>query len=297
MTAAQQTLATQQGHGSQQKIPTYLPPDVSSTLTAEPNSIATDSKVPTKRSYRHHPKPDPHAPKRPYSAYVLFSNHIRELLATENFDFPKISRQVGERWQALSAEEKNTWKQQTQGPQNKYKEEMERYRGTAEHSEYKQYADGFQARQASKNGRDGRVAVGRRASSSNKGSANVYSTPRQTSAGTGKTLSDSYGSTAGMVGPQSGMSVAGMLGSPETKVPVQRLRRNSAEEVTEKGERKARSKQACEPCRQKRTNCNEERPACGRCLELNIQCYCSSGKENKEKRYVRSGPIQTKAGC
>lgn len=285
----QRTLATQQEHGTQQQVPTYLPHNNSSSFTAEPESLARESKIAMKRSYRHHPKPDPHAPKRPYSAYVLFSNHVRELLASENLEFPEISRQVGQRWQALSAQEKGTWKQQAQGPRDEYKEAVTRYRGTPEHLEHKQYLDDFQARQMGKNGRDVCSAIGSQTSPSGKGSMSSYPTPGPTSAGTAKTFSESYGSMASIEVPRSGMKGAGQSGGPDKKVAIQRLRGGAAKEVTENGDRKARSKQACEPCRQKKTKCNEERPTCGHCLELNIECHYSSGKENKEKRYVRPG--------
>lgn len=287
---AQQALAAQRGRGAQQYIPTYASPDASSPLTAEPDPLVTGSQVSLKRSYRHHPKPDPHAPKRPYSAYVLFSNHIRELLAPENLDFPEISRQVGQRWQALSAEDRHMWKRQAQEPRDRYKKEVMRYRDSAEYLEHKQYVDDFQARQTGKNGRDTRAVAVSQASPTKRGSANSYPTPRPTSTGTAKTCSDSYASVTNMEAPRPRMSGVGHIGSPEKKMPIQRLRREPAKEVMMgNGERKARSKQACEPCRRKKTKCNEERPICGHCLEVDIECHYSGGKESKQKRYVRSG--------
>lgn len=65
--------------------------------------------VPTeqKRKYRRHPKPDENAPEKPPSAYVLFSNKIREEVKSENLSFTEIARLVGERWQKLDPAQKD----------------------------------------------------------------------------------------------------------------------------------------------------------------------------------------------
>ena len=57
-----------------------------------------------KRRYRRHPKADPHAPVKPSSAYVEFSNTVREEM--KGASFTEIARRVGERWQALPKQEK-----------------------------------------------------------------------------------------------------------------------------------------------------------------------------------------------
>lgn len=65
---------------------------------------STGAGEPAKRRYRRHPKVDPHAPVKPASAYVEFSNVIREEM--KGASFTEIARRVGERWQALSKQEK-----------------------------------------------------------------------------------------------------------------------------------------------------------------------------------------------
>ncbi|KAG9875662.1 HMG-box, partial [Aureobasidium melanogenum] len=55
----------------------------------------------SKRKYRRHPKADEHAPERPPSAYVIFSNQIRDQLKGKDLSFTEIAKLVGERWQEL----------------------------------------------------------------------------------------------------------------------------------------------------------------------------------------------------
>ena len=275
----------------------YLDPGASSALTAEPDFFTTDSTIPTKRGYRHHPKADPNAPKRPYSAYVLFSNHVRALLAAENLDFPEISRQVGQRWQAMSAEEKDMWKQQAQPLWDQYKKEAAQYQGTKEHAEHKRYLEEFRVSQAGRGERDVRTAAGSqevliRGIAGPGATTNIYPTPGPTPAGTSNALSDSYGSMTSTVAPPSGIEIAGLSTSPKTKVPIRKLK-DSMKEVTEEVDKKPRSKHACEPCRRRKTKCNEERPTCGHCLALNVGCYYSDGRLHTDKRYGTHGAIKT----
>lgn len=52
-------------------------------------------RAPIKRGYRHHPKPDLDTPHGPYSAYMMFSNGVREHVEYESLSCTEISRQVG----------------------------------------------------------------------------------------------------------------------------------------------------------------------------------------------------------
>jgi hypothetical protein len=45
-------------------------------------------------------------PTRPPSAYVIFSNKIREELRGRNFSFTEIAKLIGENWRNLSPAEK-----------------------------------------------------------------------------------------------------------------------------------------------------------------------------------------------
>lgn len=103
-----------------------------------------------KRGYRHHPKPNPNAPERPYSAYVLFSNHMREELKAQSLSFTEISRRVGESWQTLPPEEKERWKQRTAQPWEKYKADLAEYQKSDNYKQYVQYVADFKRAQARK---------------------------------------------------------------------------------------------------------------------------------------------------
>lgn len=103
-----------------------------------------------KRTYRHHPKPDLNAPERPYSAYVLFSNKMRENPGMQSRSFTEISRHVGESWQSLTPEEKAGWKQQASLPLEKYKADLEKYQKSESYKEYQRYLVNFKSAQPAK---------------------------------------------------------------------------------------------------------------------------------------------------
>ncbi|XDG07188.1 hypothetical protein ABKA04_006803 [Annulohypoxylon sp. FPYF3050] len=79
-----------------------------------------DGTAVAKRKYRRHPKPDDNAPERPPSAYVLFSNKMREDLKGQNLTFTEIAKLVGENWQNLSREEKDPFERQAHEAKEKY---------------------------------------------------------------------------------------------------------------------------------------------------------------------------------
>lgn len=108
------------------------------------------STPPGKRGYRHHPRPDENAPQRPYSAYVMFSNHVREKIKGQSMPFTEISRLVGDRWQALPPAKKEEWKQAAAVPWEKYKQDLATYQKTEDFRKYEQYVANFKATQATK---------------------------------------------------------------------------------------------------------------------------------------------------
>ncbi|KAI1447737.1 high mobility group box domain-containing protein [Annulohypoxylon stygium] len=79
-----------------------------------------DGAAVAKRKYRRHPKPDDNAPERPPSAYVLFSNKMREDLKGQNLTFTEIAKLVGENWQNLSRDEKDPFERQAHEAKEKY---------------------------------------------------------------------------------------------------------------------------------------------------------------------------------
>ncbi|RDL36622.1 uncharacterized protein BP5553_05974 [Venustampulla echinocandica] len=102
-----------------------------------------------KRKYRRHPKPDENAPERPPSAYVIFSNKMREELKGRNLSFTEIAKLVGENWQNLSPEEKEPFEQQAFSTKEKYNQELAEYKKTSSYREYSQYLTEFKTKQVS----------------------------------------------------------------------------------------------------------------------------------------------------
>ncbi|CAK7564446.1 MAG: hypothetical protein SEPTF4163_002338 [Sporothrix epigloea] len=102
-----------------------------------------------KRKYRRHPKPDEFAPERPPSAYVLFSNKIREDLKGRTLSFTEIAKHVGECWQGLSATEREPYETQAQLAKDKYNSDMAEYKKTDDYQNYMKYLQEFRAKQLS----------------------------------------------------------------------------------------------------------------------------------------------------
>ncbi|KAK7431066.1 hypothetical protein QQZ08_002347 [Neonectria magnoliae] len=104
-----------------------------------------------KRKYRRHPKPDENAPERPPSAYVLFSNKMREDLKSQNLSFTEIAKLVGENWQNLVPMEKEAYESQANADKEKYHRDLMEYKKTADYKKYIQYLQEFKEKQAKQN--------------------------------------------------------------------------------------------------------------------------------------------------
>ncbi|KAM5351683.1 hypothetical protein ACJ41O_004406 [Fusarium nematophilum] len=102
----------------------------------------------TKRKYRRHPKPDENAPERPPSAYVLFSNKMREDLRSQNLSFTEIAKLVGENWQNLDPGEKEGYESQANADKEKYHRDLMEYKKTPDYRRYMQYLHEFKEKQA-----------------------------------------------------------------------------------------------------------------------------------------------------
>lgn len=242
-----------------------------------------------KRGYRHHPKADENAPQRPYSAYVLFSNQVREEMKDEPISFADISRQVGERWQNLSPEEKDVWKQKAAGPWDKYKQDLAEYQKTDNYRKYNQYVSDFNAAQASK--RDAAKGEGRNAIPSvlsyrgSPSQANFQQDPGDVP----PSFFHGY-EPIPMSATSQGTSASTKEHSldfrdpkrQETSVPIPRI--NWAASGSAASGRPTRVTQACEPCRQRKSKCDGERPTCKHCQALNVECYYQDGKKDKGKK-------------
>ncbi|OAP54979.1 hypothetical protein AYL99_10679 [Fonsecaea erecta] len=100
----------------------------------------------TKRKYRRHPKPDENAPERPPSAYVIFSNKVREEVKDQNLSFTQIAKLVGDRWQKLDPAGKEPFEAQASAAKEKYNVQLSAYRKTEEYKDYMAYLSEFKAR-------------------------------------------------------------------------------------------------------------------------------------------------------
>ncbi|KAK4078711.1 transcriptional regulator family: HMG [Trichoderma aggressivum f. europaeum] len=118
----------------------------------EPPSQGGDSIIVPKRKYRRHPKPDEHAPERPMSAYVLFSNKLREnLKGDRSLSFTEIAKLVGENWQSLPLEEREIYEAQARASKERFYREMAVYKETPEYRKYLEYLEEFNEKQAKPN--------------------------------------------------------------------------------------------------------------------------------------------------
>ncbi|KAG7007204.1 hypothetical protein G7Y79_00011g031020 [Physcia stellaris] len=92
-----------------------------------------------KRKYRRHPKPDENAPERAPSAYVIFSNKMREDLKPQSLSFTEIAKRVGEQWQLLTPDVKGIFDSQAASAKERYRADLEEYKKTDNYREYNEY--------------------------------------------------------------------------------------------------------------------------------------------------------------
>ncbi|CAG8749390.1 4426_t:CDS:2, partial [Acaulospora morrowiae] len=80
---------------------------------------------------------DPNAPKRPNTAYILFSNEIRAETKADNphANQKEIVTLIGQKWKALSREQKKVYEDRYFADKERYDEELRAYRATHGHVE------------------------------------------------------------------------------------------------------------------------------------------------------------------
>ncbi|XPS79531.1 hypothetical protein M3J09_011512 [Ascochyta lentis] len=155
----QRAIAESRGQSPGQPLTTVLAGGPSVEGTYRSDDSATESKTKqghnpvdgstgtsTKRKYRRHPKPDENAPERPPSAYVIFSNQVRELLKGQDLSFTEIAKVVGERWQVLPAEEREACERQANSAKEKYYAGLAEYKKTPQYEAYQKYLEDFKAK-------------------------------------------------------------------------------------------------------------------------------------------------------
>jgi hypothetical protein len=101
----------------------------------------------TTRSYRRHPRPDPYAPPKPKTAYVLFGEHVRQDAASSRSSFTEIAKETGKRWRELPSEERaSTWERPAADRLQEYKDKLEHYKQTEDYQSYRTYFEEFEQR-------------------------------------------------------------------------------------------------------------------------------------------------------
>jgi hypothetical protein len=102
----------------------------------------------TKRQYRRHPQPDHNAPRRPKTAYVAFTEHIRKDPDISRLSFAEIAKEVGLRWGNLSYEARfNVWEKPAADRMLEYEVERDKYQRTDSYHSYQEYLNDFRQRQ------------------------------------------------------------------------------------------------------------------------------------------------------
>jgi hypothetical protein len=115
----------------------------------ETTSATSSQAARTIRPYRRHARPDPNAPPKPKTAYVHFSEYVRQDPALSNFSFADIAKETGKRWRELPSDERvNTWETPAADKLRVYKEELELYKQTENYRKYQAYLEGFKQRRA-----------------------------------------------------------------------------------------------------------------------------------------------------
>ncbi|KAH3677016.1 hypothetical protein WICMUC_001922 [Wickerhamomyces mucosus] len=74
-------------------------------------------------------KKDPNAPKRSLSAYMFFANENRDIVRSENpgITFGGVGKLLGEKWKALTPDEKSPYEQKAENDKKRYEQEKANY--------------------------------------------------------------------------------------------------------------------------------------------------------------------------
>jgi HMG (high mobility group) box len=123
--ATWETRATQDKARFDTEISAYVPPP-----GHDARGVLIEDMRPRKRSKRG-PK-DPGAPKRASGAYVFFTNEMRPKVLTEypGIKFVELGKVLGERWRALTPEEKKRYEEMATDDKVRFQMEMQQYTAT-----------------------------------------------------------------------------------------------------------------------------------------------------------------------
>lgn len=96
-------------------------------------------------------KKDPNAPKRPASAYILFTGAEREKVVKKNPDakVTDIMKLLGEEWGKLSTTKKATWEKKAVKAKEDYAKELEKYQKSAKYKDYLKEKEAYELKMKS----------------------------------------------------------------------------------------------------------------------------------------------------
>lgn len=233
-----------------------------------------------KRRYTRHPKPDPKAPQRPPTAYVLFSNALREEIKDQPLSFVEKSKIAGDRWDKMSESERSQWRQKAAGPWEKYKHDRMRYQSTDDYRDYQAYLDKFHASQPSKR---------RMTTSSNIPKVVDDAEPRPKLEHLSPTDAEpsfvaSHVSPAPASSKNATKSMSLPLPDRKEKLASHRGDPCSTTAMPTRGKSAQAFSHACESCRKKKVKCDGAVPSCERCLRTSTACIYEGGIRDQEKR-------------
>lgn len=174
--------------------------------------------------------------------------------------FTDLSKTVGERWQALSPDEREAWKQTAVVPWEEYKEKVAEYQKTEQCKAYQKYVHEFKAAQESK----------RPAKKPSMAQARKWPSEAHSEASKKLHLTTSQG-------------IREMSNKQGSRVAIKKLERE--EQVWDEVEktRAPRIRQACEPCRRKKMKCHGEHPKCRECKESSTECQYDRGRQHARR--------------
>merc|ERR1719228_2862903 len=99
-----------------------------SQVVQQPQKVVAANTGNTKVNQK--PIKDPNAPKKPLSAYFLFSQEERLKVKAENPDYSitEVAKELGKRWATLNPALKNSYEQRYQDARKVYDQEMNHYK-------------------------------------------------------------------------------------------------------------------------------------------------------------------------
>lgn len=266
------------------RSPTFVSPPYQATPSraASDHTSSKSHPLPSgKRAYRHHPKRDERAPSRPYSAYVMFSNYIREEIKDQSLPFTEISKLVGDKWQALLPEQKEEWKQRAAIPWDKYKQDVATYHESEDFRKYEEYVAEFKnAQAAKKNEGTSKVSPGFGNTDDIMQQRSPESIPEGSFAPTSHSIALETRNTHRTAPVTTKHDNTGNI---KSKVAISRVKAQGGTGSTSTA-RGQRVTQACNSCRQRRIKCTGERPFCKPCQDCSIDCEYLDGKRDKDRR-------------